>query len=136
MAIIDGMKKLYAAVIIFAVGIVFTAVWFSPFVSVGTPVAYYDNMPVGEIDGLCYRADELVRVDFSGGEKELNAALARIYARETERAENDGMVLVYAFSPRVCAKPQRLRSGKEYNVMACMRDGRISMGAPVISGCY
>ncbi|MDE6402064.1 MAG: hypothetical protein K2L54_05555 [Clostridiales bacterium] len=130
------MKKLYAAVILFAVGIVFTAVWFSPLVLLGTPVAYYYNMPVCSLDGLCYRADELARVDFCGGEADLYSALERIGARETERADSDGMIVVYAYSPRVCAKLQRLKSGKEYNVMACLRDGRISVGTPVLSGCY
>ena len=47
------MKKLCVAVVLFAVGIVFVAVWFSPLVWIGEPTAYYDNMPVASLDGLC-----------------------------------------------------------------------------------
>ena len=63
------MKKLCVAVVLFAVGIVFVAVWFSPLVWIGEPTAYYDNMPVASLDGLCYRADELARVDFRAGRR-------------------------------------------------------------------
>ncbi|MDE6966134.1 MAG: hypothetical protein K2O94_04045 [Clostridiales bacterium] len=130
------MKKLCVAVVLFAVGIVFVAVWFSPLVWIGEPTAYYDNMPVASLDGLCYRADELVRVDFSGGEEEMYAALSHIGASQTDREETDGMIVVYAFSPRVCAATQSLANGAKYNVMACLRDGHISVGTPVLSGCY
>ncbi len=95
------MKKLCVAVVLFAVGIVFVAVWFSPLVWIGEPTAYYD-----------------------------------IGASQTDREETDGMIVVYAFSPRVCAATQSLANGAKYNVMACLRDGHISVGTPVLSGCY
>ena len=131
------MRKLIVAVILFAVGIVFTAVWFSPFTAFDSPKAYRDNMPVGEISGICYSPDTLVRCDIEGGEDELYAALKTLCAREVKSVRtDDGMLIVYAYSERVCAKRQVLSDGREYNVMAACSDGRVSIGAPVLSGCY
>ncbi|MCH5166127.1 MAG: hypothetical protein J1G01_06970 [Clostridiales bacterium] len=130
------MKKLCAVVFLFAAGIVFTAVWFSPLAALGTPVAYSDNIPITRLDGLCYSADSLVRVDFTGGEEAMYSALDRIGAQEVERAETGELLVVYAYSPRVCAKPQELRSGCKYNVMCACSGDAVSIGTPILSGCY
>lgn len=131
------MKKLHAVVIFFVVGLIGAALWFSPLCSIGTPVAYDNNMPVCELDGLCYPSDSICRVDFSGGSEDMYKALKKIDAKTVKQAEaSDGMIIVYAYSPRVCAATQRLSSGQEYNVMASYSSGNICIGTPLLSGCY
>ena len=130
------MKKLYAVVFLFAVSIVFTAVWYSPLSEIGMPMAYSDNAAVERLDGLCYPADSLVRVDFSGGEDAMYRALDRIGARVVKKAETDGLLIVYAYSPRVCAKAQVLRGGQKYNVMCACSGDAVCIGTPILSGCY
>lgn len=130
------MKKLCAAVVIFAVGIVFTAVWFSPLRALGKPQAYADNAFENALDGLCYPYDAVARVDLSGDENDMFDALERIFARTVKRVRNDGLLVVYAYSPRVCAKSQTTSDGKTYNVMAAYSDGKICIGTPILSGCY
>ena len=131
------MKKLYAVVIFFVAAIVFTALWFSPFASLGTPQAYSDNAPVESLDGLCYAPNTLVRFDTVGGEDELYSALKVICACEVKSVRmEDGMLLVYAYSPRVGAEVQYLRDGTTYNVMAACDGQRVCLGAPILSGCY
>lgn len=131
------MKTLYAVVILFVVSLVGAAIWFSPLTSFGTPTAYDNNVPVHSLDGLCYPSDALCRVDFSGDEKDMKKALDSIFAVTVkEVTTDDGLTVVYAFSPRVCAEKQYLRSGEEYNVMAAYSSGSISIGTPILSGCY
>lgn len=130
------MKKLYTAVILFAACLVFTAVWFSPLTELGNPVSYENNVPVGSLDGLCYSDDQTVRVDFFGCENDMHEALRRICARTVKSVEIDGMLIVYAYSPRVICDVQKLSDGREYNVMAACSDGKISIGTPILQGCY
>ena len=129
------MKKLYAVVFLLLVGVIFTAVWFSPLVSLGEPYAYRDNAPIGKIEGVCYAPDALVRVDFDGGETELYAALDDMDAAVVKAVEVDGLLVVYAYSPRVCAPAETLADGARYNVMAAASGGTVSVGTPVLSGC-
>ncbi|MDE6028868.1 MAG: hypothetical protein K2F90_00930 [Clostridiales bacterium] len=131
------MKTLYAVVILFVASLLGVAVWFSPLCDIGTPTAYVDNMPISALDGLCYPSDALCRVDFSGSEKDMARALGSIFAVTVKKVKtDDGLTVVYAFSPRVCAPSQYLRSGEEYNVMAAYNSGNISVGTPILSGCY
>ena len=131
------MKKLHAVVIFFVISLVGAALWFSPLNCLGAPVAYDNNMPIAELDGLCYPSDSICRVDFSGGSEDMYKALKKIYAKTVKQAEtDDGMIIVYAYSPRVCAAAQRLSSGQEYNVMAAYSDGKVCIGTPLLSGCY
>ncbi|MCH5155342.1 MAG: hypothetical protein J1F69_01935 [Clostridiales bacterium] len=130
------MKTLYAVVILFALGLLGVAVWFSPLVSFGTPTAYANNTPVSTLDGLCYPSDSLCRVDFDGDKKDMYSALDCIFAVTVKEVEISELTVVYAFSPRVCAKVQYLRTGEKYNVMAVHSGGNISIGTPVLSGCY
>lgn len=134
--IIDGMKKLYTAVILLSAGLVFTALWFSPLSQLGTPTAYCDNIPVTALDGLCYPSDSPIRVDFSGSEAELYRSLDIMLADTVKTTEIDGMLLVYAHSPRVCAPVMYTSEGEVYNVMAAYSDGRICIGTPALAGCY
>lgn len=128
------MKKLYAAFIVFAALVVATAVWFSPFGGKNGAMAYENNIPVGEV-GLCYPAGAAVRLDLDGGEAEVFAALSDIGARTVKTVELDGVTVVYAYSPRVCAKPLYVAEGA-YNVMAAYGGGRVAIGAPVLQGSY
>lgn len=131
------MKKLYAVVIFFVLTVIGTAVWFSPLCAIGKPTEYDNNAPVAEIGGVCYSADSCYRVDFDGEEEDLYAALKKINASEVKRVElTDGLVLVYAFSPRVTADVLHTAEGKPYNVMAASSSGRVSIGAPVLQGSY
>ena len=131
------MKKLYAVVIFFVLAIIGTAVWYSPLCAIGSPTEYELNAPVGRVDGVCYSADNNYRVDFDGEEKELYAALKKINASEVKRVDlDDGLVLVYAYSPRVTSDVHYTAEGKRYNVMAVSSSGRVSIGAPVLQGCY
>lgn len=130
------MKKLYAVVFLLLAGVIFTAVWFSPLASLGEPVEYRDNAPVGRIEGVCYAPDALVRVDMTGGETELFAALEDISAVVVKTVETDGLKIVYAYSPRVCARSETLADGALYNVMAATNGSTVSIGAPLLSGCY
>ena len=130
------MKVFYAVVILFAAGLLGVAVWFSPLVSLGKPVLYADNAPISAVDGVCYPSDALCRVDFSGDERDMKSALGRIFAVTVKEVEIDGLTVVYAYSPRVSAPMQYLRSGEGYNVMAAHSCGNISIGAPILSGCY
>lgn len=131
------MKTLYAVVILFVVGLLGTAIWFSPLSGLGTPTAYDNNAPICSLDGLCYPSDELCRVDFSGNENDMHKALDSIFAVTVKEVKtDDGLTIVYALSPRVCAEKQYLRSGEEYNVMAAYSSGTISIGTPLLSGCY
>lgn len=130
------MRKLSVALFLFAASLVFTAIWFSPLIGLGTPEAYSDNVAVGELVGVCYSHDELVRVELSGGENEMSAALEKISAAPIKRVESDGLVIVYASSDRVCADRQTLSDGQDYNVMAATDGEHIYIGAPVLSGCY
>ncbi|MDE6201393.1 MAG: hypothetical protein K2M47_05920 [Clostridiales bacterium] len=130
------MKTLYAVVILFVASLVGAAVWFSPLISFGTPEAYDNNVPVYSLDGLCYPSDALCRVDFSGSEKDMHNALDSIFAVTVKEVKTDGLTVVYGFSPRVCAESQYLRTGEEYNVMAAYSSGNISIGTPILSGCY
>lgn len=130
------MKTLYAVVILFAVSIVGVAVWFSPLAQIGTPTAYDNNNPVCSLDGLCYPSDAICRVDFRGGADDMYNALDSIFAVPVKQVEIDGLTVVYALSPRVCAETQYLSSGEGYNVMAACSDGNVCIGTPVLSGCY
>lgn len=130
------MRKLCVALFLFAASIVFTAVWFSPLVGIGKAEAYSDNVAVGELSGVCYPRDALVRVELAGGESELNVALEKISAAPIKRVESDGLVIVYACSDRVCAKEQTLSDGRSYNVMAATDGEHVYIGTPILSGCY
>ena len=130
------MKKLCAAVILFALASVFTAVWFSPLVAFGAPQAYDNNSAVARIDGLCYGADEVVRVEFAGGADELKAALSRMNAETVKTVEGDGVTFVYAYSTRVAASPLTDCDGNAYNVMAAYGDGTVKLGTPILQGCF
>lgn len=128
------MKKLYAAFILFAALVVATAVWFSPFGGKGGARTYENNIPVGEV-GLCYPADATVRLDLDGGEAELFSALDGMCAKAIKTVELDGVTVVYAYSPRVCAEPLYIAEGA-YNVMAAYGGGHVAIGAPVLQGSY
>ena len=131
------MKTLYAVVILFVASLVGAAIWFSPLCGLGTPEVYDNNVPVGAVEGLCYPSDALCRVDFSGSEKDMKRALDSIFAVTVKEVKtDDGLTIVYALSPRVCAQSQYLRSGEEYNVMAAYSSGSISIGTPILSGSY
>ena len=130
------MKVFCAVVILFVAGIVGAAVWFSPLTALGAPTIYADNAPVSSVDGVCYPEDAICRVDFSGTEGDMAAALKRIFATTVKEVELDNITLVYAFSPRVAAKVQYLNSGEKYNVMAAYSDGTISIATPILPGCY
>ncbi|MCH5153832.1 MAG: hypothetical protein J1F71_01330 [Clostridiales bacterium] len=130
------MKVFYAVVILFAVGLVGVAVWFSPLVSLGAPELYDDNVPVSTVRGLCYPSDALCRVDFKGDDGDMRQALDGLFAVTVKEVNIDGLTVVYAFSPRVAAQAQHLDSGEWYNVMAAYSDGKISIGTPILSGCY
>lgn len=130
------MKKLYAAVLFIFAGVAAVAVLFSPLVALGNVVEYENNVPVAAVDGLCYNAHSLVRVDFDGGKPELYAALSRISAKEIKVAEIEGTTVVYAYSPRVCAMAEQLADGREYNVMAATNGERVCIGTPILPGCY
>lgn len=136
LSIIGGMRKTCAAVFLFAAGLVAVAVFYSPLTSIGTPALYADNMPIGVVEGLCYPQESVVRVEAAGGEAELDALLARIDASKIKTVYTDDMVLVYAYCHRVCAVEQHLADGRAYNVMGAVRDGKIFVGAPILSGCY
>lgn len=137
MSIIDGMKKLCAVVIFFAVVAVAVAVWYSPLAQLGTPVRYYDNTPVATAEGACYGSDGLYRVDLSGGQDDMYAVLDKMLAKTVKKVRlDDGTVLVYALSPRVSAEEQSLSTGECYNIMAVWSDGNICIGTPMLSGCY
>jgi hypothetical protein len=128
------VKKLYAAFIFFVALTVAAAVWFSPFGGKGAKT-YDNNLPAGDIAGLCYPADATVRLDIEGGAAELDVALKSICARVVKTVELDGVTIVYAYSPRVCAEPLPLAEGG-YNVMAAYGGGRVAVGAPVLQGSY
>ena len=130
------MKKLYAVVFLLLAGVIFVAVWFSPLARLGTPYEYADNAPVGRIDGVCYAQNALVRVDFDGDEDSLYAALRKIDATTIKTVYDDDMLIVYAYSPRVAAEGYVTDSGERYNVMAAAHGGVVSIGAPILSGCY
>lgn len=136
MSIIDGMKKLYVVVFLLLAGVIFTAVWFSPLASLGEPYEYCDNAPVGKIEGVCYAPDALVRVDIAGGETALFDALDSIDAEVVKTVETAGRLIAYAYSHRVCARAEVLSGGELYNVMAATDGVTVSIGAPVLSGCY
>lgn len=130
------MKKLLVAVFLFAAVTVFTAVWFSPLGEFGAVRVFRDNTEKQRYDGLCYPAGENVRVDFSGDEAACVAALAEIGANTVKRDEFDGLVTLYAYSPRVCATAKTTSDGKAYNVMAVCANGNICIGVPIVPGCY
>lgn len=130
------MRKLSVALFLFAASLVFTAVWFSPLAGLGNPKAYNDNVVVGELAGVCYPQDALVRVELAGGESELNSALEKIFAAPIKRVEHDGLVIVYARSDRVCSNRQTLSDGRDYNVMAATDGKHVYIGTPILSGCY
>ena len=130
------MKTLCAVVIFFVVSLVGVAVWFSPLCALGTPMAYENNTPVSALDGICYPSDALCRVDFSGNVGDMKDALNSIFAVTVKEVESGELTIVYAYSPRVCADIQYLSSGEAYNVMAAHANGNISIGTPMLSGCY
>ncbi len=130
------MKKLCAAVILFALAAVFTAVWFSPLVALGAPQIYDNNNAIARADGLCYGANDVVRVEFAGGADELDAALARIGAVTVKTVRTDCVTVVYAYSARVAAKSLYDCDGNEYNVMAAYGDGTVKLGTPILQGCF
>lgn len=130
------MKKLCAAVFLLLVGIVVAAVWFSPLARFDALYEYRDNEPTAALDGACYRSDALVRADFGGDANDMFRALERIGATVVKTAYAGDVTIAYAYSPRVACESERLSDGTEYNVMAAYSDGRIAIGAPVLSGCY
>ena len=130
------MKKLIAVVFLFAAGLIAAAIWFSPLTGLGRVYAYDNNEIVGAMDGVCYAQNGLYRVDFSGDETAMTAALDKMGARVVKQVEMNDAVIVYAFSDRVCAEVQYTAEGEKYNVMAAYRDGNISVGTPLLSGCY
>ena len=130
------MKKFLAAVFLLCIGIIFAAVWFSPLITLGEVKAYADNKAIAVVDGVCYSHDGIYRVDFTGEITDMFNALDGIGAKQVKRVDNDGMCIVYAFSPRVCCKKQATSEGDLYNVMAVWASGTISIGTPILSGCY
>ncbi|MCM1368075.1 MAG: hypothetical protein NC184_04615 [Roseburia sp.] len=130
------MKKLCTAVFLLLVGIVLTAIFFSPLTAVGEPYIYVDNAAVRRVDGLCYASGDIVRVDFSGDEDDMYAALERIGAETVKTAHAGGTLIVYAYSARVCSGSETTENGESYNVMAAYSDGKVSIGTPVLSGSY
>lgn len=136
MSIIGGMKKLYTAFIVFMAALVAVAVYYSPLAWIGTPAAYDNNARTADYDGVCYPAGEVMRVDISGGENELRAALDKLCCTVVKEVRDGERLYVYAVSPRVCAKTQYLKSGEGYNVMATAFGGKVCIGTPVLQGCY
>lgn len=129
------MKKLCAAVIVFAAALVAVAVWFSPLVSRGDAYVYENNTPVRAVTGV-YGANDVVRTDFDGGEGEMYAFLRGMLATVVKTERADGVTVVYAVSTRVAAEMQTTFDGAEYNVMAAYENGHVVIGAPVIQGSY
>lgn len=130
------MKKFLAAVFLLCAGVIFTAVWFSPLTALGGVKEYYDNVAIADADGICYGGDGVYRVDLCGGLDDMLAALDDIGAKEVKRVEYGNKYIVYAYSARVCSAVQTTADGEKYNVMAACENGAISIGTPILSGCY
>ncbi|MBD5132807.1 MAG: hypothetical protein HDT28_09540 [Clostridiales bacterium] len=130
------MKKLIAVVFLFAAGLIATAIWFSPLTGLGRVYAYDNNEVIAAVDGVCYSQNGLYRVDFDGDETAMTDALDKIGARVVKQVEVGDTIIVYAFSDRVCAEVQYTAEGEEYNVMAAYGNGNVSVGTPILSGCY
>lgn len=128
------MKKTFVAVFLFLIGLVATAVWFSPLAGRGG-FACENNEPTERLDGLCYGADVAARVDFDGSCDDMRSALERMLAVTVKETESGGTFIIYAYSPRVSAV-EKLSDGREYNVMAAYADGHVCIGMPVLSGSY
>ncbi len=129
------MKKIMAVFILFIGCIVGAAVWFSPLSQTGTAQKYENNAPVREL-GVCYKDTDTVRVDLTGGEAELYAALDRLGARTVKTAESGGSLIVYAYSKRVAASVHYTSEGEAYNVMAALNGDRIAIGTPILEGGF
>ncbi len=125
------MKKLFAALCLFLVGAVATAVWFSPLCGVGELYAYENNAVTENIGGVCYPPVGSYRADFYGDEAAMYDALDRLCATVVRSERTDDLLVVYAYSPRVAASVDA-----DYNLMAACRAGRVSIGAPVLEGSY
>lgn len=130
------MRKLCTAVILFAAGVCAVALLFSPLCALGAPQAYADNVAVRTYNGLCYPFDGNYRVDITGSERDMLCALSVIDATPVKSVSIGDMRVVYAYCPRVCSRLQTLPSGEKYNVMAAYSNGNISIGTPILSGCY
>ena len=63
------------------------------------------------------------------------AALDSIRAKTVRTAQAGNVLIVYAYSDRVCGE-RTLSDGAVYNVMAAFRDGDIAIGAPMLQGSY
>ncbi len=127
------MKKLAVFFIAVALGMIGVGVWFSPLAGRGT--LYADNSPSGRADGFCYAADSTVRYDIKGSKTDMYDELKRMGAEVVRVEDADGVTIVYAYSPRVCAGGAYACYG-EYNVMAAYRDGYIAIGTPILEGSY
>ncbi len=129
------MKKLLAAFIMMLAALVCVAVYYSPLESVGLPVEYENNTAVKACGGICYPAGGIYRVDISGDESAMYAALERMSAKTVKADSAGGALVVYAFSPRVAGRTYTCSAG-EYNVMAAYRDGNICIATPILPGSY
>lgn len=128
------MKRTFVAVFLFLIGLVATAVWFSPLAMRGG-FAYDDNEPIERLDGLCYDGAKYARIDFDGNIDDMMYALDSMLAVTVKETESGGTYIVYAYSPRVFAV-EKLGDGREYNVMAAYSNGHVCIGTPVLSGSY
>lgn len=130
------MKKLCAAVLCFAIISVLAAVWYSPLCALGSVDEYRNNERVCAVEGVCYNTDNSLRVELEGGEKELTSALDKICAEVVCAVKTGNRTVVYAYSPRVAAKPLTAINGNAYNVMAAYGGGKVVIGTTVIEGSY
>ena len=128
------MKKMYAAFLLLALIVVGVAVWFSPLK--GDIHAYNDNAPTRRSDGIVYPQGQTLRVDFDGGEEQMNAYLESIGATVVKTVEAGGRTIVYAYSPRVERRGLYTTEGDEYNVMAAFGSGSVAVGTPILAGSY
>lgn len=106
-------------------------VWFSP---LNNGVIYKNNVALQTVDGICYGSNNGVRYDFDGTVDDMYAFLKSIRAKVVSEQTVDGMIIVYAYSDRVCGS--NLRNVGDYNVMAVYRDNHVVVGTPIIEGSY
>ncbi len=128
------MKKLLTVFVLLVFVLIGAAVWYSPFAFKDARV-YENNVAEGRV-GVCYPSGASVRYDLDGDEPVMYAELEDLMAKPVKTVQTDGLTVVYAYSPRVCAAPRSTEEGGEYNVMAAYRNGHIAVGAPVLEGSY
>lgn len=124
--IIVAMKRIIALIGIVCLLVGISGVKNAPLVCKGGTLTRYPANP------SC--VSEPLRIDFYGDGSDAEEYLKKVSARVLLREQVDGLDIIYAYTPHV-GRSEWVH-GRRINLMLAVGGGKISVGVPLLKGCY